>query len=126
MGITTGLAYIYLTTQATPSGSIEQFNGSEIIDDDIPENFPKPYENMLLTTHNHVSTFAIINLLIGIIFYFNSIVMGKLKTFLLLEPFISTILTFGQTIELFEKICSEVFIVDKDHEISELNNVLAQ
>ena len=31
---------------------------------------------------------------IGVIFYFNSIINGKLKTFLMIEPFISTIITF--------------------------------
>ena len=49
---------------------------------------------MVLTAHNHINTFAIISLLIGIIFYFNSIINSKLKFFLIIEPFISTILTF--------------------------------
>ena len=95
VGICTGLYYVYLTTNMTPAGSIEQFNGSIVAEDEIPEKFEKPLENMILTTHNHVSMFSIISLLIGSIFYFNSLINGKLKLFLLLEPFISIILTFS-------------------------------
>ena len=49
---------------------------------------------MIQTTHEHVNSFAIISFMIGVIFYFNSIINGKLKTFLMIEPFISTIITF--------------------------------
>ena len=95
IGILTGLGYVYLTTSITPTNTVERFNGSEVEEDEIPEEFPKPIENMILTTHNHINSFAMISLLIGLIFYFNSIVSGKFKLFLLLEPFISTILTFS-------------------------------
>ena len=50
---------------------------------------------MLLTTHNHIISFALIFFLIGIIFYFNTIITGKIKFFLLIEPLISTIFTFS-------------------------------
>ena len=94
IGIFTGLYYVYITTSIKKEGTIERFNGSDI---DNTEKFevPKPLENMVLTTHNHILSFSMITLLIGIIFYFNSIISGKLKLFLLLEPYISTILTFG-------------------------------
>ena len=95
LGICTGLYFVYLTTSMTPYGTAEQFNGSIVTENEIPEKFEKPLENMILTTHNHVNMFAIITLLIGGIFYFNSTINGKLKFFLLLEPFISTILTFS-------------------------------
>ena len=41
---------------------------------EIPEKFPKPLENMILTTHDHILTFAMISLLIGVVFYFSSII----------------------------------------------------
>ena len=50
---------------------------------------------MILNTHAHVNSFAIISLLIGTIFYFNSIIVNKMKLFLLIEPFISIIITFS-------------------------------
>ena len=93
-GIFIGLGYVYFTTDLNPSGTIEHYNGSEVHDNEIPEEFPKPMEAMILTTHAHVNSFALISFIIGTIFYFNSIVLGKLKLFLMIEPFISTIITF--------------------------------
>ena len=94
IGILIGIGYIYYTTDLNPEGTIEHYNGSEIIENDIPEEFPKPLEGMILTTHAHVNSFAMISLIIGLIFYFNSIISNKFKLFLMTEPFISTIITF--------------------------------
>ena len=94
IGILIGIGYIYYTTNLNPEGTIEHYNGSEIIENDIPEEFPKPLEGMILTTHAHVNSFAMISLIIGLIFYFNSIISNKFKLFLMIEPFISTFITF--------------------------------
>ena len=95
IGITVGLAYVYLTTNATPPGTVERFKGSEVLADEIPKEFPKPIKNMVLTTHDHVLTFAMITLLISSIFYFNSVIDGLPRLILLIEPFISTIIMFS-------------------------------
>ena len=94
IGIFTGLGYIYYTTDMNPGGTIEHYKGSKVLDNEIPEEFPKPLEGMILTTHAHVNSFALINLVIGMIFYFNSYIKGKLKLLLMIEPFVSTIITF--------------------------------
>ena len=94
IGIFIGLGYVYFTTNMNASGTIEHYNGSEFHENEIPEEFPKSLEAMILTTHAHVSSFSLISLIIGLIFYFNSIVSGKLKIFLMIEPFISIIITF--------------------------------
>ena len=94
-GIFTGLSYIYYTTNIAADSISERYAGSVVEEDyEIPENFPKSIENMIQTTHEHVNSFAIISFMIGMIFYFNSIINGKLKAFLMIEPFISTIITF--------------------------------
>ena len=96
IGITIGLAYVYTTTSMSTVGVTEQFNGSKIGNpSDIPEKFPKPIENMILTTHDHILTFSIISLLIGLIFYLNSTITGITKTIIIIEPFISTIIMFS-------------------------------
>tara|TARA_B100000029_G_scaffold515167_1_gene620926 strand:- start:1880 stop:2374 length:495 start_codon:yes stop_codon:yes gene_type:complete len=95
IGISMGIYYVYLTTKTTPTGTVERFNGSESLENEIPEEFPKPLENMVLTTHNHINSFAMISFLIGFIFYFNSIINGKLKLFFMIEPLLSTLLTFS-------------------------------
>ena len=95
IGIFIGIGYIYFTTNLNPEGTIEHYNGSEIIENEIPEEYPKSLESMILNTHAHVNSFAIISLLIGFIFYFNSIIGNKLKLLLLIEPFISITITFS-------------------------------
>ena len=95
IGILIGVGFIYYTTDMNPSGTIEHYRGSEVLDDEIPEEFPKPMEQMILSTHAHVNSFALISLILGIVFYFNSFITGKLKLFIMVEPFIATIITFS-------------------------------
>ena len=95
IGILTGLAFIYYTTNMNSSGTIEHYRGSEVLDDEIPEEFPKPIEEMILSTHAHVNSFALISLIVGMIFYFNSVISGIWKLIFMIEPFISTIITFS-------------------------------
>ena len=109
IGIFTGLGYIYYTTDMNPSGTVEHYNGSQVLsDDEIPEEFAKPLEGMILTTHAHVNSFALISLAIGLIFYFNSYISGKLKLFIMIEPFISTLITFSSLWLL--RYINEVFV----------------
>ena len=99
IGILTGLVYLSQTTSYSPKKAIERFNGSQqnLNDDvvDIPDNYPKPVSEMLITTHNHIIGFSLIFFSIGVIFYFNSIISGFWKSFLMIEPLVSTVITFG-------------------------------
>jgi hypothetical protein len=97
IGVSIGLVYLKTTTSMTPKGTVERFNGSNIESDqlDIPESYPKPVSELLLTTHNHILGLAFIFLSAGFIFYFNSIVNGVFKTVLMVEPLLSVIITFG-------------------------------
>jgi hypothetical protein len=93
-----GLTFISQTTNYSPKGAIERFNGSQQSADDdlgIPDKYPKSITEMLMTTHNHVIGFSFIFLSIGIIFYFNSLVEGFWKKFLMFEPLFSIIVSFG-------------------------------
>lgn len=96
-GVCVGLAYLYYTTSYSPHKAIERYNGSTITDGelDIPEYYAKPVSELLITTHNHVIAFSFIFFFVGAIFYFNSIVQGKWKMFLIVEPFVSTIISFS-------------------------------
>jgi hypothetical protein len=96
IGVTVGLIYVQKTTNISTEGTVHQYAGSESTDEiGIPEHYPKPVSDMLMTTHNHIISFSMIFGLIGFMFYFNSIISGKWKLFLMVEPLISTILTFG-------------------------------
>jgi hypothetical protein len=98
-GLGTGLIYLNYTTNYSPKGATQRFNGTNIergIDDfDIPDHYPKPISEMLITTHNHILGFSFIFFITGLIFYFNSIIKGFWKSFLLIEPTISIVITFG-------------------------------
>ena len=95
-GVSIGLYYVANTTQLSPAGTTEHFSGSEIdAEFDIPEKYPKPVSELLITTHNHIISLTLIFLVIGGIFYFNSSITGGLKTILIAEPFVSILTTFG-------------------------------
>lgn len=101
IGTGVGLIYLGTTTSYTPKGTIERFNGSETAeknpgnDFEIPEQYAKPVSEMLITTHNHIFGLSLVYFSIGIIFYFNSIIKGFWKSFLMVEPLISVVVTFG-------------------------------
>lgn len=98
LGVSIGLSFVRLTTSMTPKGTVERFRGSEEInnnDFEIKENYPKPISEMLLTTHNHILGLSFIFFTIGIIFYFNTVIKGFWKIFLMIEPLISVVVSFG-------------------------------
>jgi hypothetical protein len=97
IGVTVGLVYLNFTTNMSSKGTVERYNGSQIDPEgfEIAEKYPKPISEMLLTTHNHIISFSFIFGLLGIIFYFNSVLDGFWKEFLIIEPFISTLITFS-------------------------------
>ncbi len=98
IGVSIGLVYLNYTTSMTPSGTVERYNGSqqgELDEFEIAESYPKQFNELLLTTHNHLISFALIFGFIGVIFYFNSVIGGFWKNFLIIEPLVSTLITFS-------------------------------
>uniref|UniRef100_A0A7V3E795 Uncharacterized protein n=1 Tax=Ignavibacterium album TaxID=591197 RepID=A0A7V3E795_9BACT len=95
-GVIIGLGFLYYTTSYSTTKAIERYNGSQITNEfEIAENYPKPISEIFITTHNHIIAFTLIFTVVGFIFYFTSIPNNRLKNFLLIEPFISIIISFG-------------------------------
>jgi hypothetical protein len=97
-GVTIGIIFLFTTTSFSTTGTIEQYNGSPVPIENtllIPENYAKPFSELLLTTHNHFIGFSFIFFIVCGLFYFNSTITGRLKNFFLIEPFISTWITFA-------------------------------
>ncbi len=95
VGISVGLIYLASKTDSTSAGIIEEYNGTEIADElEIPEKFPKELSEMLVTTHNHILGLSTLLLSLGFIIYFSSL-PSIFKSFLMVEPLISLIGTFG-------------------------------
>ena len=96
IGIGVGLVFLGLSSDFSLSGSVEHIGGSETQGSfDIPEHYPKSAADLLVTTHNHIMGFAFLILSVGTIFYFNSTITGFWKYFIMIEPLISSIVTFG-------------------------------
>ena len=90
-----GLAFVDNTTAATPQGLAEHFRGT-------PENaqspeikYAKSPVEMYTFLHNHILSLALVFFAIGGIFYFTSMPPGLIKDFLIVEPFIAILTTFG-------------------------------
>ncbi len=95
-GVLFGVGTLFMTTELTMSGTSTHYRGDPPSSDDfeIQDHFEKPLSELLLTTHNHLLGFSFIFALLVPVFYFSSIITGSLKAFLMVEPFISVLLTF--------------------------------
>ena len=92
IGFSLGVLYIYLNSEFSSSGIIEQYLGNN---DEWEPKLPKTLQDLVSHTHEHITMFSIIFLSLGIIFLYNSTIKGFWKRFLMIEPFLSIIITFG-------------------------------
>jgi len=94
IGFYTGLLFVGETSSANPNGIEQQYLGNE--DDENAEvmRFKKSDQEMLTLVHNHILSMSIIFFLVGLLVSITKL-NKKLKLFLIVEPFLSVILTFG-------------------------------
>lgn len=93
-GYLTGLTFLTRTTSLMPDGIEKHYIGNEDEEDAEEMIFKKSEREILNIIHTHVLSFSLIFFALGIILITTS-VNQKLKAFLLIEPFVSIILTFG-------------------------------
>ena len=92
-GYFSGLNLLNQTTNFNPSGIEQNVIGSEF-DENANELFFKMSERELHgIIHSHVISISIILFILTTLFYYSS--FTRFKVFLMLEPFISLIVTFG-------------------------------
>ena len=66
IGVTIGLIYVGYNTDYTATGTQNYYAGDPVSPEfQIPEQYPKSLEGLLLTTHTHVMSFAIIFFVLG-------------------------------------------------------------
>lgn len=94
IGFYSGLLFVEETSSINPSGVEEQYLGNEFDDDAMVMKFKKSKREMLTLVHNHILSMSIIFVLLGLITLTTKL-NRKLKLVLVLEPFLSIILTFG-------------------------------
>ncbi len=96
LGVSLGLMVVFITTTGLPSGITVHYQGDSPDDIDlIPDKYPMPIKELLITTHNHILSFTFIFGFLGLLIQLSSKLNSKQKQLLGIEPFISIILTFG-------------------------------
>ena len=93
-GYYTGLRFVGENTNNTTQGIEEQYLGNEGNVDAEEMKFKKSEKEIITMVHNHVVGMAMIFLVLGAILLTTS-VPPILKKILIIEPFLSVILTFG-------------------------------
>lgn len=94
VGYFTGFQFIKKTTELTPSGVEQNYNGNESDEEATKMIFKKSEGEILTIVHTHILSFSLIFFSLGLVLL--TVPMNaRLKNFLIIEPFISIILTFG-------------------------------
>lgn len=94
IGFYSGLLFVNDTTEMSSDGVEMQYLGNEFDDDAKVMKFKKSEREILTLVHNHILSLSVIFFLLSLILSTTSI-NKKLKNFLMLEPFVSIVLTFG-------------------------------
>ena len=110
IGYFTGLLFVNQTSTADPAGVEENYLGNEDDLDASEMKFRKGGREMLTIVHTHILSMSFIFFLLGGIMLFSSLPQ-KLKFFLIIEPFISILATFGGIYFMWEGILWMKYIV---------------
>ena len=94
VGFYTGLLFVNETSSVTPSGIQENYLGNENDEEVQVMKFKKPEKEMLSIVHSHVLSMSMIFFLLGLVLSITNL-PKSLKLFLMIEPFLSIIMTFG-------------------------------
>ncbi len=94
IGYFTGLMFVNQTDSSNPSGMEVNYLGNEDNEDAEVMIFKKGEREMLTMLHTHVLSISFIFFFLGGLVSITSL-SAKWKSFLMVEPFISIILTFG-------------------------------
>lgn len=94
IGYFTGLLFVKETAATTPSGIEENYLGNEEDEEATVMKFKKSSREMLTIIHTHILSMSFIFFFLGGLLAITS-VPKKIKLFLMIEPFLSILLTFG-------------------------------
>ncbi len=94
IGYITGLLFISHANSTTPDGMEENYLGNEKDQNAKVMRFKKGEREMLTTLHTHILSISFIFFFLGGLLALTSL-SKKIKAFLMIEPFLSILLTFG-------------------------------
>ena len=95
LGYAAGIFFVAHTTSMSPSGIDEEFTGSIHPETSGEMKFEKSAREMFILIHDHVLSLALVFFALGGVFYFSSLIPDRLKLFILIEPFVAIVTTFG-------------------------------
>ncbi|MDC1276772.1 hypothetical protein N8Z48_01265 [Algibacter sp.] len=110
IGFYTGLLFVGETSSGNPSGIEEQYLGNEYDENAEVMRFKKSDQEMLSLVHSHILSMSIIFFLVGGLISITNL-NKKLQLFLIVEPFVSVVLTFGGLYLLWSGIIWMKYIV---------------
>jgi hypothetical protein len=93
-GYCTGMYYLTLTSGTKTQSIEENYLGNEADEAALEMKFKKPEKEIVSIIHSHVISFSLIFLSIGSLFLMTAY-PPRLKSVLIIEPFVSIIMTFG-------------------------------
>lgn len=103
IGFYSGISFVRSTTNANPSGIEQRYLGNEDDENATKMMFKKSEGEILTTVHSHILSLSVIFFLVAIIISTTAI-NQKFKFFLMVEPFLSLIFTFGGIYFLWKEI----------------------
>jgi len=94
VGFFTGFSFVRVTTSLNSQGIEENYLGNEDDENAKVMHFKKSEQEILTLIHNHVLSLSLIFFVLGTLLYMCK-VHDRLLSFLMFEPFLSLLLTFG-------------------------------
>ena len=94
IGFFSGIRFVSETDSTSPDGLVEHYNGNEQFENVMVMKFKKSAQEMLTIVHTHILSMSMLFFLTGFLLAQTSI-NQHLKLFLIIEPFVSILLTFG-------------------------------
>jgi len=110
VGFFSGLLFVNATSSVNPTGIQEQYLGNENDEQATVMKFKKSDKEMLSIVHSHILSMSLIFFLVGLLLSTTKL-NYKLKVFLMVEPFVSVILTFGGLYFLWKDITFMKYVV---------------
>lgn len=98
VGYTVSLIFVYHTTRITPAGAVARYRGTDPAAAEAAGaamQFPKPLGELLLSTHTHIATMALMFAVSGLCFALCTWPSERWRRLLIVEPFVAILVSFG-------------------------------
>ena len=109
-GYATGVFFLNTSEQITPQGIQESYHGNEDQEDVEVIKFKKSSREIMTIIHTHALSLSLMFLALALIIFFAEM-PALLKKFLMVEPFISILTTFGGLWLMWEGVMWMTYIV---------------